>query len=153
MNYRTDEQDKVRVSLRLSKGMLLAMLLVQGLSSSVAVEICAEGGGVKCEANPSLINLIADPGRYEGKLIYTTGVARVEHEGDRIYLTRQDAKHHVVENAVRFNLTGAAIDLDDMRKLNGDYVQIGGRLVTVPHPDGSGARLGVITEITMFRRK
>lgn len=152
MRTARSERGIVKVSRRVRRGAVLAAQLMLTLSISVAVNIRADESGVRYEANPSLINLIADPDRYDGKIIWTTGVARVEYEGFRIYLTKQDAKHHVFENSIVFDPTGARIDLERMRKLSGEYVQIGGRFVTRAHPDESGARLGAITEISMFRR-
>jgi hypothetical protein len=140
----------IRAAWRKRSMRVLAVWIV-ALSFATAAANSAEEEIVKYEANPSLITLIADPGRFEGKLVYTTGVARVEHEGFRIYLTQQDAEHRVVENSVRFDPTNSAVDLARMKKLSGEYVQIGGKVVTRPHSDESGARVVVITEISMFR--
>lgn len=110
-------------------------------------------GGVKCDANPSILSLIVAPERFEGKSICTVGVARVEYEGFRIYVTEEDAERRIAENSIRFDPSDSVVPVAGMKKLDMEYVQIGGNLVLEPHVDESGARVGVIRKLTMFRAR
>jgi len=52
----------------------------------------------------SLINLIATPEQYDGKLVRVTGVAKVEFENSGLYLSRDDYKNAITKNAVCLTL-------------------------------------------------
>lgn len=54
----------------------------------------------------SIINLIATPERYSGRLVRTIGIATIRFEGDAVYLTEFDARHRVALNGIRLDLTG-----------------------------------------------
>lgn len=55
-----------------------------------------------------IVQLIADPARWHGKIIRVTGVMKLEFEGDAIYLSPSDADKHVTKNAI-------ALDIDYAR--------------------------------------
>lgn len=48
----------------------------------------------------SLVQLIANPSEYHGKLVRVIGYCRLAFEGDAIYLHREDSKHGITKNAV-----------------------------------------------------
>lgn len=48
----------------------------------------------------SIVNLIATPERYSGKVIRVDGVMVLQFEGDAIYLSKADAENHVFKNSI-----------------------------------------------------
>ncbi len=48
----------------------------------------------------SLIRLIADPDRHDGKLVRVEGFLHVEFEGTALYLSRDDANHLITRNGL-----------------------------------------------------
>jgi hypothetical protein len=62
----------------------------------------------KCEANAgtvSLIQLIANPGKYDGRQVGVIGFLRLEFEGNRLYFHKHHYSYNISENAVRVGLT------------------------------------------------
>ncbi|MBD2757895.1 hypothetical protein [Spirosoma validum] len=47
----------------------------------------------------SLIQLIATPEKYHGKLVQVVGYLNLEFEGDAIYLHKEDFTHSLIKNA------------------------------------------------------
>jgi len=72
----------------------------------------------------SLVRLIANPNDYDGKLVRVIGYARLEFEGDAIYLHEDDYKHSIYKNGLWMDVS------EDMRKrkteLDRKYVLIEG---------------------------
>ena len=62
----------------------------------------------------SLIQLIASPKAYDGKIVRIIGFVRLEFEGDAIYLHQDDYKHGISKNGLWIDPT------DDMRKKTRD---------------------------------
>lgn len=129
-----------------SRRLLLAALIALAVPRTLLA-----GDAASYEANPSVLTLIVAPERLAGKSIYTVGVARVEYEGFRIYVTEQDAKHRIAENSVRFDPTNSVVSLEDMKKFDMRFVQIGGTLTLEPNRDESGQLTAVIRNVTLFR--
>ena len=85
--------------------------------SRISVALCllvvlmsALAGAVEAESKPvSLIALIANPEKYQGKRIAVEGVARLEPEAHLLYLSPSDAEHLNQANAVWLELE------DDLR--------------------------------------
>jgi hypothetical protein len=72
----------------------------------------------------SLIQLIATPERFDGKLISTSGFISIERESTLLYLDEQSFTHALTDNAIWFYLdeqTGR-----DRQKLNRNYVVLVG---------------------------
>jgi hypothetical protein len=53
----------------------------------------------------SLIQLIANPEKYDGKLVQVVGFLRLEHEGDALYLHEDDYMHELYGNAIGIGVT------------------------------------------------
>ena len=65
----------------------------------------------------SLIQLIANPQAYQGKIVRVIGFVRLEFEGEAIYLHRDDYEHDITKN-------GLWIDISDaLRKKRTQYDQ------------------------------
>jgi hypothetical protein len=58
----------------------------------------------------SLVQLIANPKDYDGKVVRVIGFARLEFEGNAVYLHEDDYKHSIYRNGLWIDVT------DDMQK-------------------------------------
>jgi hypothetical protein len=71
--------------------------------------------------NVSIVQLIANPERYDGKRVQLIGFLRIEFEGTAVYLHREDYERGIEKNALWINLpTGMAKAQSDA--VNGQYV-------------------------------
>jgi len=64
-----------------------------------------------------LVQLIANPKDYHGKVVRVVGFARLEFEGDALYLHQDDDKHNITKNGLWLEVTA------DLRKRQADYDQ------------------------------
>lgn len=103
------------------------LIFIVGLCS------CTNTSANNTELNPanqdaldiSIINLIATPEKYHGKVVRVIGVGNLEFEGDAIYLSRDDYKY-VSNNGLWIELGEKATSYDEAKKLNGKYVIVEG---------------------------
>ena len=71
--------------------------------------------------NVSIVQLIANPERYDGKSVQLIGFLRIEFEGTAVYLHREDYERGIEKNALWINLpTGMSEAQADA--VNGQYV-------------------------------
>jgi hypothetical protein len=71
--------------------------------------------------NVSIVQLIANPERYDGKRIQLIGFVRIEFEGTAVYLHREDYERGIEKNALWINIpTGMSKAQSDA--VNGQYV-------------------------------
>jgi hypothetical protein len=54
---------------------------------------------------PSLVQLIATPEKYDGKLVTVVGFLVIEHEGDSLYLHREDYENALLPNSIWVDTT------------------------------------------------
>jgi hypothetical protein len=71
----------------------------------------------------SIIQLIAAPSTFDGKLIRTIGFLRLEFEGDALYLHQEDFKHAIRQNRVWVDIPS---DFKNYSKLSMNYVIVEG---------------------------
>src|SRR5258707_6462217 len=69
--------------------------------------------------NVSLIQLIANPKEYDGKLVRVGGVASFEFEGNAIYLHKDDMRYCLTNNGLWLDTWSLA-----KQKFNGKYVSV-----------------------------
>jgi hypothetical protein len=67
----------------------------------------------------SLVQLIATPERYHGKLVRVVGFLRIEFEGDALYLHEEDYRHRINKNAIWIDVPPEA---RNKHSLNNRYV-------------------------------
>lgn len=72
----------------------------------------------------SIIQLIADPQRFDGQAIRVIGFLRLEFEGNAVYLHREDFEKSILQNGIWIELTES--QLRSSGKLNNGYVLIEG---------------------------
>jgi hypothetical protein len=73
----------------------------------------------------SIIQLIADPGRYENERVRLIGFLHLEFEGDALYLHREDHENAISQNAVWVDLPKWA-GAECQRRVNDHYVLLEG---------------------------
>jgi hypothetical protein len=72
----------------------------------------------------SLVQLIANPEKFDGKLVAVAGFLRLEMEGDALYLSRDDFLNGVTKNAIWIDLTPELVK--SRQQLNNRYVLLMG---------------------------
>lgn len=72
----------------------------------------------------SIIQLIANPEKYQNRVIRVMGVGNVEFEGDAVYLSKDDWKYGTC-NSIWLNI-GDDFQYENAGKINGKYVIIEG---------------------------
>ena len=89
----------------------------------------ASYGNANQEASEvSMISLIANPEKYDGKLVRVVGVGRIEFEGNSLYFSKADHDNNITKNALWMNPDYEALQAEEneLQKLNGKYVLIEG---------------------------
>ena len=76
----------------------------------------------------SLINLIATPNKFHGKIVRVIGVSNIEFESNVIYLTKKHLVNGATKNALWISLDFHAIGKteNELSKYNGQYVLVEG---------------------------
>lgn len=72
----------------------------------------------------SMIQLIADPQRFDGQAIRIIGFLRLEFEGNAVYLHREDFEKSILQNGIWIDLTES--QLQSSSNLNNGYVLVEG---------------------------
>jgi hypothetical protein len=75
-------------------------------------------------ADVTLIQLIANPDKFDGKLIRVIGFLRLEFEGDVLYLHREDYENAILGNGIWVSVTPAVTK--QKATLNMNYVLLEG---------------------------
>jgi len=77
--------------------------------------------------NVSLVKLIANPEKYDGKRIQVIGYLHLEFEGNAIYLHADDYKKHIYENSFWVEFSPKLTKKINPKNFNDKYVIIIGR--------------------------
>ena len=93
----------------------------------------------------SIVQLIAAPEKYDGKVVMVMGFLRLEFEGDAIYLHEDDYRHAIHKNGLMV-VTNPKIDME-ADKLNLHYVVLEGTFDANNHGN-MGLNSGTIRNIT-----
>ena len=94
----------------------------------------------------SVIQLIANPDQFDGEQVRTYGFATIGFERNHLYLSREDAKHGLLTNAVLLDLPTIA-ETQRHAGLDGKYVLVEGRF-DASHKDGFVPANGGIRQIS-----
>jgi hypothetical protein len=100
---------------------------VAGLSLIACVVFFAIDLGAQSTRDPvnvSMIQLIANPEKYDGKMVRVIGFLRLEFEGNALYLHKEDYGHSLVGNDIWVNVSPEMMEND--QKLNNKYVLLEG---------------------------
>jgi hypothetical protein len=76
----------------------------------------------------SIINLIATPEIYDGKLVRVIGIGKVKFESNGLYLSKEDYKKAVTKNALWIDVDEERLGItyENLQKSNGKHVLIEG---------------------------
>lgn len=92
----------------------------------------------------SMVKVIANPEKFDQRVVSLVGFLRVEAEGTALYFSAEDYQHGVSENALHVQLTDQI--RKDVEKLDMNYVRLEGafdarHLGNLPFPSGEITRL------------
>lgn len=80
----------------------------------------------------SMIQLLANPEKYNNKNVNVQGIISVEFECDRLFLTREDMIYLNMPNSLSLNLrTRNSLDtpIEELEKISGSFVEMEGTFV------------------------
>ena len=100
---------------------------------------------VKPPIEASLIRLIAAPRDLNGTLVLTSGYLNMEFEGDALYVSENDFRNNLYENAV--TVDSSAEMRKQLQKVSGMYVVVVGFYRAKPDVPTAGASAGHLTDI------
>ena len=106
---------------RVSRCLALAVVLSLGIVLSYPLRHCC--AQESRQEHISIISLIANPDRYDGKKVLIRGFVVIEFEGDAIYLSETDYRQMLSKNAIAID-TGTR--LADLKKMSGRYITLEG---------------------------
>lgn len=132
---------------------------------AVALALSIAGGGIRRseyrerrararEMNVSLVRLLANPEKYDGKEVQVTGVARLEFEGHALYLTKEHYENWITKNALWIDLGYGDLraKAKELAAYNGQYVIIRG-VFDKDVTGHMGLFSGAIVDISRYERK
>ena len=81
-------------------------------------------------ANASLLSILADPARFDGRRVWIAGVVHYEFEANGLFLDRESYNLRLTERALWIgpNTDVLGVNHEDLEKLNGRYVRVDGRV-------------------------
>lgn len=97
----------------------------------------------------SMVQLIANPEKYDGKLITVIGFMEIGDENDLIYSHHEDDEHGILANAIWFEITPMIKEKSEI--LSGNYVLLTGRF-TAKRVNYDPVAVGGIKEISRAER-
>ena len=98
-----------------------------------------------------MINLIATPEKYHGKVVRLIGVSFIKFESNGIYLSKEHLNNGVTKNALWLSFDFKAIGKteEELSKYNGQYVLVEG-VFNIDDKGHMGLKSGSIEKITRF---
>jgi hypothetical protein len=123
------------------------------LSVSLITNLCfAYGKAASNSIGVSLIELIANPEKYHGKLIRVIGVTQIEFEGNQIFTSKEHYEFSVLKNALKINpdIEVLGVKEDKLKKYNGKYVLIEG-IFNKDDTGHMGMNSGSIDKVSRFQ--
>lgn len=92
-----------------------------------------------------MVALVANPQKYEGKVIRTVGFLLVEFESDALFVHEEDCRHGLTQNSMALRLSQA--QRKQFKNLSGHYVIIEAT-VHANGPEAGAMWAGALGEIT-----
>jgi len=106
---------------------IMVVILLSSCSAPVAFNNDSGSNAVNQNAlDVSIINLIATPEKFHGKIVRVIGVGNLEFEGNAIYLSRDDYEQNISGNSLWIELGGGATPYNEAKVFNGKYVIVEG---------------------------
>lgn len=76
----------------------------------------------------SIIALIGQPDAYEGKKVMISGYLKIKHEGNALYLGKEDMDHVLTENAIWLTLKSDQVE--KWQSISNNYAYVFGEFTT-----------------------
>lgn len=120
----------LKIFIAVSSVMILSLCIIVGIQYHKKSLIESGYHGDMNTANQyalevTMVQLLATPEKYNGKLVRVLGVGNLEFEGNYISLSKEDQKYNT-GNALWIELGKRALAYDEARKYNGKYVLVEG---------------------------
>jgi hypothetical protein len=114
-----------------------------------------EISAVPNEFNVSIISLIANPEKFNGKTVQVVGYLNLEYEGDAIYLHKEDWKKGLRGNGLRVDFTSeiALNPMNHLKQCNKKYVIIIGTFIMDKLDDPYSGKITHITKLEDWGKK
>ena len=103
---------------------LALALLIGGVTNSAHGQMVGyfpKGGGDIVADDVSLVQLIANPAKYDGKIVRITGFLHLEFEGNVIYLHAEDFRFSLTKNGIWIDVP-RDMTKEQMKAVNDQYV-------------------------------
>lgn len=96
----------------------IAAIFISSLFLSLSHAVIAEafqdfGTHAQDAISTSMIQLIANPDKWNNKIVNVSGVLVLRFEGNALYLSLQDAKHNITKNAIWINIDYKKLGIPD----------------------------------------
>jgi hypothetical protein len=100
----------------------------------------------------SLMQLIVNPEKYNGKLVQVIGIANIEFEDNGIFFTKEHYLNRIYKNAlwIEPNYDALGATPEQLQKYNGEYVLMEG-IFDMNHKGHFGAFSRALTKITRYQ--
>jgi hypothetical protein len=121
-----------------SLSLFAVLVLPVSVGSSVAPE---------SPTDVSIVQLIANPDKFDGKLVSLIGFIHIGREQDLIFLGQEDFNHALAQNALWFHLSEQMGK--DWQKLNRNYVSVVG-VFSARHEGPYGCPNGGVSSIKRY---
>lgn len=108
--------------------LIILLVLTMKFDKFGSTVVVAYGTVSKETVEVSLINLIATPEKYDGKLVRVVGVGNINFESNGLYLSKEDYKKCVTKNAVWLDIDEGKLSTTyaNLKQSNGKYILIEG---------------------------
>jgi hypothetical protein len=139
--------------------LLLAALFIGIIFSSINLPVMADIETPDGLVETSLIKLIVNPDKYDGKRVAAVGCIVDEFEGTHLYITKDDADYRIFENSIWIDIPASQGKSTAIQKVKRGYVYVEGTFrKALSHKPGfgkghMGMSQGEITEITTIRKE
>jgi len=93
---------------------------------------------------------LADPEKFDGRLISVRGFYHAEFESSGLYTSRDDARHFITESAIWIGAAAKGLGTNRISRVNDTYVLAEGIFHSTPKGGGTGAFVGELKDVTLF---
>lgn len=105
----------------------IAMMFRSIALVTISISICSQGSMAQdkdASISLSIVSLLANPEKYNGKRVRVVGYVKIEEEATAIYFHKEDRLHSIYKNGLALHLRKS--DLENSKRINGNYSLIEG---------------------------
>jgi hypothetical protein len=135
--------------------LLFIGIMILSINQPVGADIETYDGFIET----SLIKLIVNPDKYDGKRVRVVGFIRNEFEDTTLFITKDDADYLIEENGIWIRIPSSQAKSDSIENVKRGYVRVEGtfRKALSSKPGLGRGHMGMfqgeITEITTLRKE